>query len=234
MKKLFQVIFSCIAIASGTAQAMSHNAATSYAGMQQMPYTSLTQIQNQWILWQQQTRVNNMPFFLPPQRALQLQNQWLQHCASKRASQIRQSVITNADISALFHACVTGSQGQIETLLEKNKENLSSFVNARDNLGASPLHRAAYYGNAHLIPALLAAGANVDAKNSNGKTPLHLAAYVGDVRIAQQLLNAKANADERDNDGKTPFDLAQQHGQIPVIRLLGSSTTTTTTTTTVS
>ena len=52
-------------------------------------------------------------------------------------------------------------------------------VNARDNLGWTPLHFAAKYGTHDNIAALLSAGADVNARDITGLTALHFAAAYG-------------------------------------------------------
>ena len=43
--------------------------------------------------------------------------------------------------------------------------------------GETPLHRAAAFGTARSIEALLSAGADVEAKDANGETPLSWASW---------------------------------------------------------
>jgi ankyrin repeat protein len=50
-------------------------------------------------------------------------------------------------------------------------------VNARDNEGAVPLHKASFYGHREVIEHLLESGANVDEQDNDKATPLHKAAF---------------------------------------------------------
>jgi ankyrin repeat protein len=48
-------------------------------------------------------------------------------------------------------------------------------VNAKENLGVTPLHLAAAYGWKSVVEVLLAHNADVNAKEDDGETPLRLA-----------------------------------------------------------
>ena len=50
-------------------------------------------------------------------------------------------------------------------------------MNARDNEGAVPLHKASFYGHREVIEHLLESGANVDEQDNDKATPLHKAAF---------------------------------------------------------
>ena len=104
-------------------------------------------------------------------------------------------------------------------------------VNARDNAGRTPLHRAVrlsdvvsalldagadphardtlgsaplHTAGAQAAPLLIAAGANVSARNSQGSTPLHTAPP----EAVPPLASAGADVNALDNAGNTPLDVA--------------------------
>jgi ankyrin repeat protein len=72
--------------------------------------------------------------------------------------------------------------------------------------GLYPLHHA--IGNAPLLEALLAAGANPSPQDLARRTPLHSAIVGNDVQGAQRLLQAGTNVNARNQRGETPLMLA--------------------------
>lgn len=98
-------------------------------------------------------------------------------------------------------------------------------VHAREESGATPLHRAVsaldpsevppdfWYGSMaereQIVRALLDRGADANARDQDGFTPLHLAAGSGSVTIVRMLLATGANANAVAKDGSTPWDIAK-------------------------
>jgi cytohesin len=95
-------------------------------------------------------------------------------------------------------------------------------VDARDEGGMTPLHTAAWSGNAQLVREFLRRGADPNAVvRSNekenvdwGNTPLHYAAASGNVQTVQLLLNAGANVNARNTLGVTPLHRAVRSPEI--------------------
>ncbi len=81
-------------------------------------------------------------------------------------------------------------------------------VNARDEDGWTPLHRAAMYSKIPgVVTALVKAGADVNARDENGWTPLHHAPWLNTTpAIVTALVKAGADPAARDKRGKTPWD----------------------------
>jgi ankyrin repeat protein len=61
-------------------------------------------------------------------------------------------------------------------------------VNAKNNLGGTPLHEAAASGHKEIVEVLVTKGADVNA-NIGGWTPLHLAVDEGHTETADLLRN---------------------------------------------
>src|SRR3954464_10147320 len=77
-------------------------------------------------------------------------------------------------------------------------------VNAPQGDGVTALHWAARHGDADLVTALVAAGANAKAATRLGAfTPLHLAAERGSASIVKALVGAGAVVDAKTGTGAT-------------------------------
>ena len=89
-------------------------------------------------------------------------------------------------MTVLMHACATGNRERERQCLqdlrgEENREALELELTAADDwAGSTPLHWAAFAGNARVVELLLEAGAKVDAANQrDASLPIHLAARYG-------------------------------------------------------
>ncbi len=106
--------------------------------------------------------------------------------------------------------------GLIEVAKQGDAEAVRSLLKggADPNLaqgdGVTALHSAAMQGHAHVVEALLAAGAEVDATTRIGAyTPLHLASRGGHGAVVRALLEKGADARmATTNSGATPLHLA--------------------------
>jgi cytohesin len=115
---------------------------------------------------------------------------------------------------APLHLAVMADRAAVaQLLLARGAE-----VEARDELGWTPLHHAVSVAVQEL---LVANGANVGARDNGGRTPLHVAALSGRADLAQFLLARGADVNARDSeDGVTPLHMAAFNGQRPVAELL--------------
>ena len=104
--------------------------------------------------------------------------------------------------------------------LEAVKQHLKagSDVNGKDNLGRTPLYRAAYNGHKEIVVLLLENKADTNARDANGWAPLHGSAYKGHVEIVAALIAAKAEVNAKDTDGDTPLDWAKTNRKCELLQ----------------
>ncbi len=87
--------------------------------------------------------------------------------------------------------------------------------------GMTPLIMASMSGNADVIEALIAAGADVNMAKSTGATPLMLAAASGKVDAVRSLLDHGAGVNAKETShGQTALMFAAGMGRGDVIRFL--------------
>ena len=70
--------------------------------------------------------------------------------------------------------------------------NLGADLEAKNNYGYMPLHRASRWGHTEIAKLLIEAGADVQVKDNFGDTPLHKASRWGHTEIAKLLIEAGA------------------------------------------
>ena len=107
------------------------------------------------------------------------------------------------------------ANGKIEAV--KRHLAAGANVNGKDDLGRTPLYRAAYNGHTEIAVLLLDGGADADVRDANGWTPLHGAAYKGHLEIVAALLAKKAAVNAKDVDGDTPLDWAKNKPEIAAL-----------------
>ena len=103
-------------------------------------------------------------------------------------------------------------------------------VNAKDNEGRTPLHRAAEEGEAKAVETLISAGADVNAKDNSGASPLFSAVWRGEPKIVETLISAGADVNAKrenpqyvfDKDSR-PLHYAASLGHTEIISLLISA-----------
>lgn len=88
-------------------------------------------------------------------------------------------------------------------------------VNARTELGFTPLHMAALYAPTAVADLLIEHGADMHATASEGETPLHFAAMAGNSELVRKLLRAGGDVNAREADGMTPLCRAAYYTDCP-------------------
>ena len=117
--------------------------------------------------------------------------------------------------SPLAKAAVQGNLGDIRDQLDKGAD-----VNARDALGRTALHIAAFYGWPKTTELLIARGADINARDRVGMTPLHAAVISGGRAEVELLLRRKADIHARSDAGQTALHLSAATGQPKLSRYL--------------
>jgi len=111
-----------------------------------------------------------------------------------------------------------GRREATELLLERGASLNTISGGAEKN---TPLHAAlAGAGDAAIVRALVAHGADVNATGANAYTPLHVAASRGNEELIRFLVASGARVDAKMDDGKTPADLASDRGHAAAAKLL--------------
>ena len=85
---------------------------------------------------------------------------------------------------------------------------------------ATPLHRAAHWGDVAAVARLVKAGGDVDVASRHGVTPLALASARGHAAVVETLLEAGADANLPSPHGETPLMVAARSGAVDSVTAL--------------
>ena len=116
------------------------------------------------------------------------------------------------DDSTLLHWVARDNENPavVGLLLERGAD-----VMARDRLGRTPLHWAAWFNGPTVVGLLLARGADPKARDRSGATPLHGAAQRSrSPVVVGLLLDYGADATLRDAENRRPVDLAAENAAL--------------------
>jgi ankyrin repeat protein len=83
-------------------------------------------------------------------------------------------------------------------------------IEAKSRKGFSPLHAAAFKGQAKAIDLLLTSGGDANHAGNDGRTPLHLAVKMGQIQPIKLLIAAGADIGREDKLGNTPLAFASE------------------------
>lgn len=118
--------------------------------------------------------------------------------------------------SALHEVAAKGTRGELEELLTDPRVKL--HINALNMDGETPLHRAAYWGNAEVIVPLLEAHADISIGDKKDKTALRKAYQ--NAEITRALLGYGADVNATDKHGETILHRAAEEGASDVVAVL--------------
>ncbi|KAK7074366.1 hypothetical protein SK128_009451 [Halocaridina rubra] len=130
--------------------------------------------------------------------------------------------------TALHVAVAAEKDVVVQELVSFNKyknENLTDFINAKNNIQKTPLHFAAHVGHVAILEILLDNGADMISKDKDGYTALHVGIAAGKVEVIQELLKfgkrRKINLEEflnaTNNIQKTPLHFAAHTGHTEIL-----------------
>jgi uncharacterized protein len=93
-----------------------------------------------------------------------------------------------------------------------------AHVSAKNDVGITPLHLAAY---PDMVELLVKNGADLESREAGGGTPLHVAAERHDsLDVMERLLHFGAAVNATDSSGYTPLDIAFSRDEQEKIELL--------------
>jgi ankyrin repeat protein len=131
-----------------------------------------------------------------------------------------------AIMNDLMQAVRAGDAEAVRDMLARGAGvNETDEVNAVDEDGFTPLHRAVYdaeldRGHPRIVRLLIDAGANLDARIFFGITPLMLAAGGGQADAVEMLINAGADVLAANEGGRSANAMAKDKFYVDVINLL--------------
>jgi len=124
---------------------------------------------------------------------------------------------TEAPVVRDVHAAAkSGDLQALRSLLSGNP----GLIDAPDDRGVTPLHRAAIEGRRDVVEYLISRNADIRKPDQAGNIALHGAAYGGRAGVAELLLARGADVQARNRNGQTPLFLAAFKGAGDVAEVL--------------
>ena len=142
-------------------------------------------------------------------------------CLSFALAGCKMKPVNKAYNDALIMAASKGDLSEV-------KANLPSYfheggdINATDDFGKTPIHRAAVKNNFDVIKYLVERGADINLAAADGTTPLMRAAENENVEIAAYLIEKGANINAAAADGKTALGFAEYYKLPKMVEFLKS------------
>uniref|UniRef100_A0A671LG06 Serine/threonine-protein phosphatase 6 regulatory ankyrin repeat subunit A-like n=1 Tax=Sinocyclocheilus anshuiensis TaxID=1608454 RepID=A0A671LG06_9TELE len=121
---------------------------------------------------------------------------------------------------ALLKAIFNVDPDEVRSLIFQKED-----VNVQDNEKRTPLHAAAYLGDAEIIELLILSVpllSNVNVSDRAGRTALHHAAFSGHLEMVRLLLSRGANINAFDKKDRRAIHWAAYMGHMEVVKLLVS------------
>jgi uncharacterized protein len=118
----------------------------------------------------------------------------------------------------VFDAAALGRTGRVRDLIASDR----GMTNAFSSDGFTPLHLAAFFGQADTARVLIHSGADVNAVSRNDMRvmPLHSAAAARRDEVARMLIDAGADVNATQRHGYAPLHAAAQNADVDLIDLL--------------
>ena len=137
---------------------------------------------------------------------------WFTGCSESRAVSLDPVMVQE-----FFEAVSQKNRDRVDSLLAQERD----LVYARNDLGATPLMKAARYGEPDMVELLLKAKPDVDAQTDTGATALLRTAEAGKTENAALLLRHGADPDIKEaSQAWAPIQCAAYYGRLEIIKLL--------------
>lgn len=122
--------------------------------------------------------------------------------------------------SALHLAAFSGNVDSVKHYLQVAKSTGDGLIDAQDDDGCTPLHKACEEGRLEAAKLLLAAEGRLDIKDKEGDTPLHLAVFKRHSLLIPVLVNAGADVNAENKLNRTPLHTACALGDLYSVKAL--------------